>query len=58
VRLRGGGERAARSARRDGSASDGENIVEVRSETWERSTIMPRRFISAMTWRPKEVRPL
>ena len=29
----------------------------VSSETWETSTIMPRRFISRTTWRPKSVRP-
>ena len=30
----------------------------VLSETWEMSTIMPRRFISRTTCRPKSVRPL
>ena len=54
----GGGEGAGGGVRdEDGGAGDGENSSKVRSETWKRSTIMPRRFISAMTWRPKGVRP-
>ena len=41
-----------------GAADTARTSARVLSETWERSTSMPSRFISSTTSRPKSVRPL
>ena len=51
VRLRGEAvrARAEECETRTGARVTARTSAKVRSETWARSTIMPRRFISAMT---------